>query len=230
MTTLELWGRASAFNVQKVLWLLDELQLPFRHTEIGGAAGGLDTPAFRALNPHGRVPVLRDGAVVVWESHSILRYLAATYGAGALWAASPAARSLAERWMDWAQTSLQPAFMDLFWGYYRTPAAQHDHAAITAAAVRCAGHFGALDAQLASQPYLAGADFTLGDIAVGAALYRYFEMGYPTPPLPAVRAWYARLGARASYRARVMQPFEALRGRGDFYFQGNAEPVAEIGE
>lgn len=76
--TLELWGRSSAFNVQKVLWLLDELGLAFRHTDAGGAAGGLDTPAFRALNPHGRVPVLRDGGTVVWESHSILRYLAAT--------------------------------------------------------------------------------------------------------------------------------------------------------
>src|SRR5579871_6747403 len=98
---LELWGRSSAFNVQKVLWLLDELHLEFGHTEAGGAAGGLDTPQFRALNPHGRVPVLRDGDAVIWESHSILRYLAASHGDGAFWAATPARRSLAERWMDW---------------------------------------------------------------------------------------------------------------------------------
>ena len=213
---LELWGRGSAFNVQKVLWLLDELGLPFRHTEAGGAAGGLDTPAFRALNPHGRVPVLRDGDAVVWESHSILRYLAASYGVGALWAQSPAERSLAERWMDWAQTSLQPEFMALFWGWYRTPPAQRDEAAIGAAAERCAACFELLEEQLRTRPYLAGAQFTLADIPVGTALYRYFEMGRPTPPLPAVHAWYARLMARPAYRARVMRPFDELRGRTGF--------------
>lgn len=73
-----------------------------------------------------------------------------------------------------------------------------------------------LEGQLQAQPYLAGAQFTLADIPAGTALYRYFEMGRPAPPLPAVRAWYARLAARPAYRARVMQPFDELRGRSGF--------------
>ncbi|TCS17404.1 glutathione S-transferase N-terminal domain-containing protein [Caulobacter sp. BK020] len=77
---LKLWGRRSSANVQKVLWLIGELDLPHDLIPAGGGFGGLDDPAFRAMNPHGKVPVIADGAVVVWESHAILRYLAATYG------------------------------------------------------------------------------------------------------------------------------------------------------
>ena len=74
---LRIWGRRDAFNVQKAMWLIGELGLPHQHTPAGGSAGGLDDPAFRAMNPHGRVPVIDDGGTVVWESHTILRYLAA---------------------------------------------------------------------------------------------------------------------------------------------------------
>ena len=88
------WGRRSAFNVQKVLWLLDELALEYDHTELGGDFGGLDDPDFRAMNPHGKVPVINDGGVIVWESHAILRYLAAKYGKGSVWSDDPAVQSL----------------------------------------------------------------------------------------------------------------------------------------
>jgi glutathione S-transferase len=210
---LEVWGRRSAFNVQKVLWTIGELGLPYRHVEAGGAAGGLDTPAFLAMNPHGRIPVLVDGAATLWESHSIVRYLAANYGPGSLTAEAPLERALAERWMDWAQTTLQPDFMTLFWSFYRTPEAQRDGAQIEAAALRCAAHFARLDAQLAVRPFLAGARFSIADIPAGTALYRYFEMGIAVAELPQLRAWYARLAERPAYREHVMRPFAELRGR-----------------
>ncbi len=213
---IEIWGRASAFNVQKVLWALDELGLAYRRIEAGGAAGGLADPQFLAFNPHGRIPVLRDGATVVWESHSIVRYLAAAYGAGNLWPRDAAERSLADRWMDWALATLQPDFMALFWGYFRTPEAERDARAVEAAKTHCAAGFAMLDAHLARQPYLAGQAFTMGDIPAATALYRYFEMGVATPPLPQVRAWYARLAERPAYREHVMRPFDELRGRRDF--------------
>jgi len=210
---LTLWGRANSFNVQKPLWALAELGLPFRHIDAGGAAGGLDTPAFLAMNPHGRIPVLQDGAASVWESHSIVRYLSAAYGTGRLWDPDPAARARADGWMDWSLSTLQPDFAALFWGYYRTPPAQRDAAAVEAARQRCAAHFERLDAHLARVPYLAGEAFSMGDIPAGTLLYRYFEMGLPTPPLPAVRRWYERLAARTAYAAQVMTPFDELRGR-----------------
>jgi hypothetical protein len=124
---LTVWGRRSSFNLQKVMWLLGELSLEHRHIEVGGQFGGLDAPEFMAMNPHGRIPVIDDGGTIVWESHSILRYLAARYGRSRFWADDAGARSQADRWMDWSQSALQPDFlMGVFWGFYRTPEPQRD--------------------------------------------------------------------------------------------------------
>jgi len=210
---LEVWGRRSAYNVQKVLWVVGELGLAHTHVDAGGAAGGLDAPRFRALNPHGRVPVLVDGAATVWESNSVVRYLAARHGAGSLWPEDPAERSLADRWMDWELATLQPDFMHLFWGFYRTPAADRNPRAIEAARARCADRYRRLDDQLASRAFLAGDAFTMGDIPAGTSLFRYFEMGLEKPELPNLRRWYGRLAERPAYREHVMRPFEELRGR-----------------
>jgi glutathione S-transferase len=213
---LEVWGRRSALNVQKVLWTVGELGLAHRHVDAGGAAGGLDTASFRALNPHGRVPVLVDGGAALWESHTIVRYLAASHAAGTLWPEAPLERSLAERWMDWTIATLQPDFMALFWGFYRTPEDERDARQIEAARARCAEHYGKLDDQLATRPFLAGDRLTIGDIPAATSLFRYFEMGVETPLLPNVRRWYRRLGERPAYREHVMRPFDELRGRLDF--------------
>ncbi len=210
---IRILGRRSAFNVQKVLWLLGELELAHEQVEVGGAAGGLDEPSFLALNPHGRIPVLCDGPDTVWESHAILRYLAARYGEEALYPPDPLARSQVDRWMDWAHTALQPAFMALFWGYYRTPEPQRSPRHVEAARRDCARQFEQLDAQLATRPYLAGPAFSLGDIPAATTLYRYFTMGLDVPEPPHVRAWYERMQARPAFREHVMRSYEELRGR-----------------
>jgi glutathione S-transferase len=214
---LTVWGRRSSFNVQKVLWLIEELHLPHDHIPAGGSFGGLDTPAFRAMNPHGRVPVIRDGDAVVWESHAILRYLAARHGDGDLWPQDPADRAYIDGWMDWSQTALQPDFLNgVFWGYYRTPEVLRDWPAIRRSLDRCAAHFRLLDDVLAAQPFLTGDRLSLADIPTGTSLYRYFELDLDRPDLPNVTAWYQRLRQRPGYRAHVMIPFDELRGRLDY--------------
>jgi len=70
-----------------------------------------------------------------------------------------------------------------------------------------------LDAQLAGKTFLAGNQLTIGDIAVGAQLYRYYELEIDRPELPNVEAWYARLRDRPAYREHVMVPFDDLKGR-----------------
>jgi glutathione S-transferase len=211
---ITIWGRRSSFNVQKVLWLADELGLAYQHIQAGGSFGGLDEVAFRAMNPHGKVPVLRDGDVVVWESHAILRYLAARYGGAQWWPEAPGARVAADGWMDWAQTSLQPDFlMGVFWGWYRTPEADRDMIAVNRSLASCAAHMRLLDSVLAERPFLLGDALGLADIPAGVALYRYFEMAIERPQVPHVAAWYARLQARPGYRAEVMVPFGELFGR-----------------
>jgi glutathione S-transferase len=211
---LKIWGRRSSFNTQKVLWLVGELGLEHEHIPAGGDFGRLDEPSFRTMNPHGKVPVIEDGETIVWESHACLRYLAARHGQGRFWADDPAHRSAIDGWMDWSHTTLQPDFlMGIFWGYYRTPEAQRDWAAINHSLARCAAHFGLLDRMLADRPFLLGDRFSLADIPIGTALYRYFELDIDRPALPNVTGWYERLQQRASYREHVMLPFGELRGR-----------------
>jgi len=214
---LKVWGRRSAFNVQKVMWLIGELGLPHEHTEAGGAAGGLDDPEFRAMNPHGKVPVIDHDGTIVWESHAILRYLAAVFGDASLWPASPATRSEADRWMDWAQTSLQPAFLTgIFWGYFRTPEAQRDWPTILQKQQLTSQYLIRLEEALDGCDFLGGSQFGLADIPAGTHLYRLFGMDLEWPDVPRVEAWYERLKDRSAYQEHVMIPFQSLKGRTSF--------------
>lgn len=213
MSDIIIWGRRCSFNVQKVLWTLNELGLPYEHRNAGGSFGGLDTPEFLAMNPHGKVPVLQDGSIAVWESNSIVRYLCASYGVGSLWQVSPGARSQADRWIDWSATTLQPSFMKLFWGYYRTPTDRRNETEIKAARADCSRHYRALNAHLSKQQYLAGDRFSMADIPAGTSLYRYFTMGVEVEQPPEVMNWYARLQERPAFQQHIMVPFDALFGR-----------------
>lgn len=211
---LKVWGRRSSFNVQKVLWLVGELDLPHQHIPAGGDQGGLNDPEFLVMNPHGRVPVIDDDGVIVWESHAILRYLAARYGGPAWWPETPAGRAYADGWMDWSQTTLQRDFLTgVFWGWYRTPETQHDTPRIQSALVACANHFCLLDKALADRPYLGGQTPSLADIPCGTHLYRYYSLAIDRAETPNVEAWYARLQDRPAYRQAVMIPFDEMKGR-----------------
>jgi glutathione S-transferase len=213
---IKIWGRRCAYNVQKVLWAVGELELPYQHINAGGSVGGLDHPDFLAMNPNGRIPVLVDNGTTIWESNSIVRYLSTKYSRDQLWVEDPAKRSLAERWMDWELATLQPDFLDLFWSFYRTPQALRNQQNIQRATERCQKHFALLDAHLAKQAFVAGDAFTMGDIAVATPLYRYFEMGIPMPEIPNVRRWYGVLTERTAFCEHIMLPFDDLYGRQAF--------------
>jgi glutathione S-transferase len=212
---LQVWGRRNSSNVQKVMWLIGELDLPHEHIPAGGSFGLTQSAEFLAMNPHGRVPVIKDSdGTIVWESHSILRYLAARYGSPRFWSDDAGQRSQADRWMDWSQSSLQPAFLTgVFWGFYRTPEALRNAKSIEENLGRCAQYFQLLDRVLGERPFIAGDSLSLGDIAVGSNLYRYFELDIKRPDVPNVEAWYERLQLRPAFREHVMVPFDELFGR-----------------
>ncbi len=215
---LQVWGRRSSFNVQKVMWLIGELGIAHQHIPAGGQFGAIDTPEFLAMNPHGRVPVIRDGdGTVVWESHSILRYLAARHGSARYWSDNPVHRAEIDSWMDWCQTSLQPAFLTgVFWGFYRTPEAKRDLAAIAKNVALCADFFQRLDQLLSRQPFIGGQFLSLADIPLGTHMYRYFNLDIVRPSIPHVEAWYELLQQRSAFREHVMVPFDELFGRLDY--------------
>ncbi len=203
---LTLWGRANSNNVKKVLWCLAELELPFEHIVAGGAHGIVDEPEFRALNPNGLVPVIRDGDLVLWESNAIVRYLAAVHSDGLLYPTDPATRARGDRWMDWCSTTLAPVFRTVFWGLVRTPPEQRDMVAINDAAAKIAGLLAMVDADLTLRRYLSGDDFSMGDIPLGCFAYAWFELPLERPPLSALERWYGDLKARPAFRSTIVTP------------------------
>ena len=209
---ITVWGRLNSINVQKVIWALEETGVAYDHVPLGGKFGGLDDPAYRAMNPNGKVPTLRDGDLVVWERHAIVRYLAATHGA-ALWAADAKGRAIADQWTDWTATTFQPAWIDLFWLFVRTPTAQHDKVAIGKALAASFSAYGILDQRLATTPFLAGDVLTYADIVAGVSMYRWMTMEIQRPDLPHLAAWYQRLNARPAFQRAVCVSYADMVGR-----------------
>ena len=213
---LQLYGRDSSYNVQKVLWLAQELALPLTPIQRGGKYGGVDTAEFAAMNPMQKVPVLCDQGQYVWESNTILRYLAGRYGDGHWNTADAYRRSEHERWMDWAQTKFEPAFVGVFWGYYRTPELARDKPAITAAVNACEACLTSLDTQLENHAYLLGDQLSLADVCNGVFLYRLVEIDLTIELPERVAAWYERLKMRPAFQRWVMRDFSELRGRMEY--------------
>jgi len=210
---MRLYARRTSSNCQKVLWFLGELGLAYELVPTGGDAGGLDAPEYRALNPNGRVPTLLDGDTAVWESHTILRYLAAKYAPARFWSDDPAERSQFERWMDWSQAQFDASFMSLFWGHWRTPEPKRDAAQNQLHLVRCRHSMTILDGALSGRTYLLGDRLSLADVPAGALLYRYANLDVTDDLLPTVARWYAALTEREPFRTHVMLPFDDLKGR-----------------
>ena len=202
---LAIWGRANSANVKKVLWIAEELGLPYERIDAGGAFGVVGTPEYRAMNPMGLVPVLQDGDLTLFESNVIVRYLAARYGAGRLWIADPGSRARAEMWMDWNLT-LGFVLRDAIFGLLRTPPEQRDHAAIERSVAEGARLVAIADAALRTAPWLSGDAFGLGDIPFGSYVHTWKALPIDHADLPALDDWYARLLRRPAYAKVVAIP------------------------
>jgi glutathione S-transferase len=203
---ITIWGRNTSSNVQKVLWLREELGLKFDRKDVGDPFGGLDTPQFVALNPNKSVPVIDDGGTVVWESHAVLRFLATKYGPDTLYPAEPAARSQVERWLDWHLGVLAPAITPVFLAYFRTPAAARNEAEVIRQVAHLTSAMTLLDHEIADRAYIAGDNLTIADIAFGNSVWRWFAFPMQRPKLPNLDAWQARVTERLGHRMHIAQP------------------------
>jgi len=209
---LTVYGRATSSNVQAVMWGAAELGLSPERIDIGFNFGGTDTPEFRAMSPHGLVPVLKDGDLVIWESCAILRYLAAEYGdGGVFWPADPAARAQVDMWAEWSKTTLVPLVLgQIFWPLVRLPAQDRDQKALKASVARFAAQMEILAAQTTGDFFL-GNTLTLADILVGHILFRWFSMDIDRPQNTVVEAYYDRLTKLPAYATHVMVDYSILK-------------------
>jgi glutathione S-transferase len=203
---LRIWGRVNSVNVKKALWCAEELGLAYERIDAGMQFGVVNTPEYRRLNPNGLVPTIEEDGFVLWESHAIVRYLAAKHDPGGLWPEDLRVRADADRWMDWANTVVWGPLRTVFWGLVRTPAEKRDEKAIEEARRKTAEHLAILDAALAGRNFVAGERLTVGDIPLGSYLQLWMRLPIERPRRPNVEAWFERLLSRPAYRKIVDIP------------------------
>lgn len=186
---LHLWGRLSSINVRKVVLCAQVLGIELPRSDAGLTFGVVDTPDYRAANPNGLVPLLRDGDFTLWESNTIVRYLCAREGK--LYPANLQQRFNAERWMDWQQTTLNPAGSPGFKQWIRVAPAQRDAGVIAQSVAATEPLFAMLDEHLSRQRFMAGDALTMADIPIACEVHRWWGLPQPRPAWPHLERWYA---------------------------------------
>ncbi|HEY5278472.1 MAG TPA: glutathione S-transferase family protein [Pseudolabrys sp.] len=202
---MKIWGRNTSSNVQKAMWAVGELGLAHTRIDVGGAFGKNKEPAYLAKNPNGLVPTLEEeDGFVLWESNSIVRYLAAKHDkAGVLKPKDAKQRALASQWMDWQLSVAGPAITPAFWGLIRTSAEKRDMTAIKGSQEKTTAAMQILDARLGKTQFVAGDAFSYGDIPVGVMCYRYRQLVPDRPATPNLDRWYTAIAARKAFHDQV---------------------------
>ncbi len=192
---LKIWGHRAAPNVAKVLWTCGELCLDHELVATGGPHGGLDEPAYRNLNPNGRIPTLDDDGFILWESHAIMRYLARRQHAHGLYPADHRQVAKVDQWLDWQSAHLAQAVRDLV---RLTIKAKGPAPAelLTKAEAEANDLFGIVDRALRTSDYVAGCAFTLADIPIGVAVRRWTTLPVKRSSLPDLARWFDEVRAR----------------------------------
>jgi glutathione S-transferase len=197
---LQILGKVTSINVRKVLWTCAELQLPFEQEDWGAGFRSTETAEFQALNPNSMVPVIKDDGFVLWESNTIIRYLASRYGGAQLYPAEPQARARVDQWIDWQSAELNRAWSYAFLALVRKSPAHQDAEAIEASSQNWTRHIGIVNRQLeATGAFIAGRDFSLADIPIGLSLNRWFSTPLDHPDFPAVTDYFERLSERPGF-------------------------------
>ncbi len=195
---LRVLGRATSGNVQKVIWLLEEIGLPYKREDYGRQFNNTGDAAYLKLNPNGKVPTLLDGDIVIWESNTILRYLCNKQGGHALYPSDPAARSQVERWMDWQLASLNNPYLGIF-KEAKKPAAERA-ANWAADAKELKTQLDILEAGMGGQPWLAGQAISLADVCLGPIVHRCLDFPVDLPGLAGLWAWRDKVAARPAFK------------------------------
>ena len=210
---IKILGRHTSYNVQKVLWLAEELNLNYEHKEVGGRFRGTDLSEFKALNPQQKVPVIITSDGPIWESNTILRYLASTYDQDNWIAKDAYQRSICERWMDWCLVTLEPAFVGVFWNYFRTPVEQRNMTLVNDHIEKTERCLSLINDQIGDNTFFLGPSITLADICVGVFLFRLATLDIDIQFPKNMQTWYDTLVQRKGYQKWVMSDYSELEGR-----------------
>jgi len=213
---LKVWGRPTSTNTQRVLWALAEAKVPYELTLASGTTGAkgyvwrgekpfgiVETAEYRAMNPNGTIPTIKDGDFTLWESNAVVAYLARRYAPGKLYGSSEAIYARALQWMIWTNCNLDHPIHALVMHLERLPAAQRSAETVEISRQEVVRKLELMEAQLVRSRYLTGEDFSMGDIPPSISITRFFHFGLEHPPAPRVMDWLARLDEREGFRAHV---------------------------
>ena len=222
---MKLWGRPSSGRTQKVLWTLAEIGIDFEfilasaemgrggHVSKGNKPFGVvDTPEYRAKNPNGRVPTIEDDGFVLWESNSIVRYLAMQYAPDLLYGSDIRTFASAGRWLDWENNELLPPQHDMAMHVIRLAADQRDPLVLQKACKKFERALQIADDQLARTRFITSDRFTYGDIALGLRVHRWHVLGLAREVPPHIARWYAEIKARPAFNKWTADPAHHLEG------------------
>jgi glutathione S-transferase len=206
---LKIWGRATSSNVQKLLWFCAEVGIPYQRIDAGLAFGITKTPEYLAMNPNGLVPSIEDDGLILWESNTILRYLANKHQQFTWYSQDLKQRAIVEKWMDWSNSSLTTVITPIMWQLFRTPIEQRDQRLLLSSAEKSTQMINILEGHFAKLRFAAGDAPTLADIPMAIQAYRWSimpweQLNYQAPERPNVRAWLDRLAERPVFRDTVM--------------------------
>jgi glutathione S-transferase len=190
-----------------VHWALEELGVPHEKVKLDLKARDQDKPAFRALNPNGKVPTLVHDGTPIFESVAILLYLGETFGVEKKLFPPPGLRRAeAFKWLVWCNVSLGEALSrhqhnvsDLI------PKERHNAKAAEAAKADVERLLGVLDGALEGKTWLVGDGFTLVDLHVAGWVAYLGMRGFDASRFSAIDPWLKRCTARAGF-ANSMKP------------------------
>jgi glutathione S-transferase len=203
---LTIYGRDSSSNVQKVLWLCEELGIPYTSAHVVPPGTARNSADYLKLNPNGLIPAIDDDGFVLWESNAILRYLAAKHASGTLFPNDLRVRADGDRWMDWQATALAPLMGILLRQIVRTAPDKRDAGLIASTCAETCAKVLTLESALKGRDFIAGKDFTIADIPLGQWIWRYVNLVDKRPETPNLTAWYGRLQQRKAFVKIVMTP------------------------
>jgi glutathione S-transferase len=204
MTTLQIYGVPISRSISNI-WAALELGIPYENVPIGWHDHSIYDQAYRVINPNARVPAIRDGDFVMWESLAINLYLVKKHG-GPLMAATLQEEALAWQWTLWAAVHLERPLMH--WAFNTFILDPDERKPDVAARARTEAWplLAVLEGQLAKTPYLVTDRFTVADLNVGCAMLRARQQ-LDLAAFPNLKDWdsavFERPAAKKAWSIRV---------------------------
>jgi glutathione S-transferase len=193
---------AKVLNPRKVCAAAKHLNSPVEYVYVDLAKGGTSAPDFLKVNPNGKVPVLTDGDLTLWEADAIICHLARKAGSK-LWPADDALKIEILRWSSWNANHFTRATGALYFEYVVKPMfriGEADPAKVNPAIEQFHKFGRVLDDHLNGRDYLVGDDLSVADFAVAVSLPYAEQMKLPLRDYPNIARWHDGLNALPAWR------------------------------